>query len=136
MRRIVQATCTFFAIALPALAALAQTGPRPDASLVAIRCDLHTSRYPDTLQPVYFYINDARRTVLETDGNPLGNIAQYTPQRIVVTKGGPDGNGRSYVFDRLIGALTVSGTSAANNTREPWTLSGECQKVDANRQKF
>lgn len=136
MRCVAPALCTLIALTLPALDASAQTGPRPDASLVAIRCDLHTSRYPDTLQPVYFYINDARRIVLETDGNPLGNIAQYTPQRIVVTKGGPESSNRSYVFDRMIGALTVSGTSAANNTREPWTLSGECQKVDASRSKF
>lgn len=124
------------ALTLAALHAAAQSGLRPDPALSAIRCELHTSRYPDTLQPLYFYISDTRRTVLETDGNPLGNVVQYTPQRIVVSRNGADGGARNYVFDRMVGALTVSGTSTSNNTREAWTLSGECQRVDASRQKF
>jgi hypothetical protein len=125
------------ALALSALNASAQNGPRPDLTLLAIRCDLHTSRYPDTLQPMYFYLSDTRRNVFETDGSPLGNVAQYTPQRIVVTKNGADGSVRNYTFDRMIGSLTVTGTvTTASNTREAWTLTGECQKVDASKQKF
>lgn len=127
------ASCTLVA----ALHASAQNGPRPDPTPLAIRCDLHTSRYPDTLQPMYFYLSDSRRNVFETDGNPLGNIAQYTPQRIVVTKNGADGSARNYIFDRMIGSLTVSGTTTGNSgTRDAWTLTGECQKVDASKQKF
>lgn len=127
------ASCTLFA----ALQASAQNGLRPDPTPQAIRCDLHTSRYPDTLQPMYFYLSDSRRNVFETDGNSLGNIAQYTAQRIVVTKNGTDGSVRNYTFDRMIGSLTVSGTTTGSSgTRDAWTLTGECQKVDANKQKF
>lgn len=117
--------------------ASAQISPRPvPDAMIAIRCDLHTSRYPDTLQSMYFYLSDTRRNVFDTDGNSLGNISQYTQQRIIVNKAGGDGNTRTYVFDRMIGALAVSGINSTSSTREAWTLTGECQKVDASRQKF
>jgi hypothetical protein len=126
--------------------------PKPDmeAGAVALRCELHLARAPDTTQVLYFYLSEARRTVYETDGNSLGNVVQFGRQRIVVSRNGPDGVLRTYAFDRMIGSLTVSWQAAANAAsssptqtgaggyggRENWTLSGECQKVDASRQKF
>lgn len=122
-----------------ALAQAASTLPKADLdpALVAIRCELRTARAPEAVQTLYFYLNDARRSVLETDGTALGNIVQYSRQRIVVTKSHADGGQRTFTFERMIGALTVS-TPPANgtNSREPWTLSGDCERIDASRQKF
>lgn len=120
-------------------AAMAQTATLPktdlDPALVAIRCELRTARAPEAVQTLYFYLNDARRSVLETDGTALGNIVQYSRQRIVVTKNHGDGGQRTFTFERMIGALTVS-MPPATGSREPWTLSGECERIDASRQKF
>jgi hypothetical protein len=121
-----------------AQAAMAQNLPPKselDPGLVAIRCELRTARAPESVQTLYFYLNDARRSVLETDGNALGSIVQYSRQRIVVSKANADGGARSYTFERMIGALTVTMPAPAGS-REPWTLSGECERVDASRQKF
>lgn len=125
--------------------------PKPDLEpgAVALRCELHLARAPETLQVLYFYVSEARRTVYETDGNALGNVVQFGRQRIVVTRSGQEGGLRTYAFDRMIGSLTVSwqapasasptanqATGAGYASRENWTMSGECQKVDASRQKF
>lgn len=115
--------------------ASSRTRPDTDPAAMAIGCDLHTARLPDAVQTVYFYLIDARRAVLETDGNALGNVLQYNAQRIVVTKNQAEGGARTYTFDRMIGSLTVT-IPAAPGSREPWIFSGECQKVDASRQKF
>ncbi len=104
-------------------------------SATAIRCELRTARSPDTVQVMYFYISDARRSVLETDGSPLGNVVQFSRQRVVIAKNTAEGGARHFVFDRMIGSLTVSG-APPQGSRESWTLSGDCQKVDASRQKF
>lgn len=124
--------------------------PKPDleAGAVALRCELHLARAPETLQVLYFYISEARRTVYETDGSALGNVVQFGRQRIVLTRSGADGALRTYAFDRMIGSLTVSwqapaaavaanqAAGAAYAGRESWTMAGECQKVDTGRQKF
>lgn len=104
-------------------------------SATAIRCELRTARSPDTIQVLYFYLSDARRSVLETDGVALGNVMQFSRQRVVITKNTAEGGARHYVFDRMIGSLTISSVPTSGS-REPWTLSGDCQKVDASRQKF
>lgn len=119
-------------------AAMAQVPvPKPDLDLsaVALRCELHMARAPETLQVLYFYLSDARRAVYETDGNPLGNVVQFSRQRIVVTRSNTDGGVRNYVFDRMIGSLTMSSPGQMGG-KEGWTLSGECLRVDASRQKF
>lgn len=96
---------------------------------------------------LYFYLSEARRTVYETDGNPLGNVVQFGRQRIVVSRSGPDAVQRTYTFDRMIGSLTVVSQGQASalapnqggggySGRESWLMSGECLKVDASRQKF
>ena len=115
--------------------------PAPDieAAAVAIRCELRTIRAPDATQVMYFYVSDARRTVLETDGNPLGNIVQFSRQRIVVTRPPQhEGGIRSFVFDRLVGSLTITlpGPVEGSARHPMWTLSGDCQRVDASRPKF
>lgn len=104
-------------------------------SATAIRCELRTARSPDTIQVMYFYVSDARRSILETDGTPLGNVVQFSRQRVVITKNTVDGGARHFVFDRMIGALTIS-NAPMPGSRESWTLSGDCQKVDASHQKF
>ncbi len=104
-------------------------------SATAIRCELQSARSPDAIQVHYFYLNDARRTVLETDGNALGNVVQFSRQRIVVTKNAAEGGLRYFTFDRMIGALSIS-NPAGSGSRDGLTLSGGCQKVDASRQKF
>lgn len=111
--------------------------PKPDLdpAAVALRCELHMARSPDTLQVHYFYLSDARRAVYETDGNPLGNVVQFSRQRVVVSRNNADGNVRNYVFDRMIGSLTMSSPGQVGG-REGWSLSGECLRVDASRQKF
>jgi hypothetical protein len=106
-----------------------------DASLVAIQCELRSLRSPDTDQTLFFYLSDARRLVLDTAGNVLGNVVQFGPQRILIAKPNAEGGARTYTFDRMIGALTITGPLPAG-TREGWTLSGECRKVDASRKKF
>lgn len=119
-------------------AARAQTPPPRsdiDAEAIAIRCELRTWRSPEAMQAFYFYISDARRVVLETDGSSLGNVVQFSRQRIVVSKMGTEIGARTYVFDRMIGALTIS-MPAAQGSKDPWAISGECQKVDATRPKF
>jgi hypothetical protein len=134
-------------LAKAATAQTVQPKPEVDASATAIRCELRTSRLPDAYQPFYFYLSDARRAVLETDGGTLGNVVQYSRQRVVVSRNLPDGGVRVYTFDRMIGALTITSPNAlaapaastgtgTGNSREPWVLSGECQQVDASRQKF
>ena len=113
--------------------------PEIESGAVAIRCELRTIRAPDATQVMYFYVSDARRTVLETDGNPLGNIVQFSRQRIVVTRPPQhEGGIRAFVFDRLAGSLTITVPGPVDSaTRHPmWTLSGDCQKVDASRPKF
>lgn len=126
-------------LVLLARAAPAQTislgKPDVSAPTMAIRCQVKTLRAPDAEQVFHFYLNDARRQVLDTEGNSLGNIVQFNGQRIVVAKNNAEGGTRTFVFDRMIGALTVTSPAPAGS-REPWTLSGECQKVDASRQKF
>lgn len=123
--------------ALSAGSALAQGSLRPeaDASLVAIQCELRSLRSPDADQTLFFYLSDARRLVLDTAGNLLGNVVQFGPQRILIAKPNAEGGARTYTFDRMIGALTITGP-VPSGAREPWTLSGECRKVDASRQKF
>ncbi|RTL26678.1 MAG: hypothetical protein EKK47_20475 [Burkholderiales bacterium] len=119
-------------------AAMAQVPvPKPDLDpgAVALRCELHMARAPETVQVLYFYLSDARRAVYETDGNPLGNVVQFSRQRIVVTRSSTDGGVRNYVFDRMIGSLTMSSPGQMGG-KEGWTLSGECLRVDASRQKF
>jgi hypothetical protein len=76
-----------------------------------------------------------RRSVLDTDGTALGNIVQYSRQRIVFTRNHADGGQRTFTFECMIGALTVT-TPPTSGSREPWTLSGECERIDASRQKF
>jgi hypothetical protein len=111
--------------------------PRPeiDADATAIRCELRSWRAPEAAQPFYFYISDNRRTVFETDGNSLGNVVQFSRQRIVVSKNSVEGGTRTYVFDRMVGALTIA-MPVTQGAREPWSISGECQRVDASRQKY
>jgi hypothetical protein len=121
--------------------AQAQVAPAQDieSGATAIRCELRTIRAPEATQVMYFYVSDARRTVLETDGNPLGNVVQFSRQRIVVTRPPQQEGGlRAFVFDRLIGSLTVTAPAPVQVTgREPiWTLSGECQRIDASKPKF
>jgi hypothetical protein len=120
-------------------AASAQTvvPPRPEIEpdATAIRCELRTWRAPEAAQPFYFYISDNRRMVLETDGNSLGNVVQFSRQRIVVSKNSVEGGSRTYVFDRMVGALTIA-IPVTQGSREPWSISGECQRVDASRQKY
>ena len=125
----------------PAHAQSVVPSPAPDieAGAIAIRCELRTIRAPDATQVMYFYVSDARRTVLEPDGNPLGNIVQFSRQRIVVTRPPQhEGGIRSFVFDRLTGSLTVTAPSPMHVAgRDPlWTLSGDCGRVDATRQRF
>ena len=123
---------------LSASAAVAQGGllrPETDASLVAIQCELRSLRSPDADQTLFFYLSDTRRLVLDTAGNLLGNVVQFGPQRILIAKPNAEGGARTYTFDRMIGALTITGPLPAG-AREAWTLSGECRKVDASRQKF
>ena len=113
--------------------------PEIDAGAVAIRCELRTIRAPEATQVMYFYVSDTRRTVLETDGNPLGNIVQFGRQRIVVTRPPQQEGGiRSFVFDRLLGALTITGPAPMQSaSRDPmWTMSGECARVDASKPRF
>jgi len=113
------------------------TPPRAeiDADAIAIRCELRTWRSPEAVQAFYFYISDNRRVVLETDGASLGNVVQFSRQRIVVNKNSVEGGSRTYVFDRMIGALTIS-MPVTQGSREPWSISGECQRVDASRSKY
>lgn len=124
----------------PAVAQVMPPKPDIEPAAIAIRCELRTTRAPDAVQPVFFYLSDARRNVLETDGNSLGNVVQYSRQRIVVSKAGPDGSLRSYTFDRMVGALTITqpnlSSPPASGPREPWVLSGDCQKVDATHPRF
>lgn len=118
--------------------ALAQSSalrPDADASLVAIQCELRSLRSPDADQTLFFYLSDNRRLVLDTAGNLLGNVVQFGPQRILIAKPNAEGGARTYTFDRMIGALTITGP-VPSGAREPWTLSGECRRVDAGRQKF
>jgi hypothetical protein len=134
----------FFAFLLGTIAMGAQAQaptPAPDieSGAIAIRCELRTVRAPDATQVMYFYVSDARRTVLETDGNPLGSVLQFNRQRIVVTRPPQhEGGLRSFVFDRLIGSLTVTAPGPMQSAgRDPiWTLSGDCQRVEASRPKF
>jgi len=131
-------TCLLI-LATSALRSFAQpvAVPKPDidANAVALRCELLVARAPETIQVLYFYLSDARRAVLETDGNLLGNVIQYGRQRIVVTRNNTDGGVRTYTFDRMIGSLTMTSSGQAGG-REAWTMSGQCLKVDASRQKF
>ena len=106
-----------------------------DAEAIAIRCELRTWRSPEAMQAFYFYVSDARRVVLEPDGSSLGNVVQFSRQRIVVSKIGTEIGARTYVFDRMIGSLTIS-MPTVQGSKEPWSISGECQKVDATRPKF
>lgn len=137
---------TFATLGLVAIANLAPRvhaqaqAPAADieSGAVAIRCELRTVRAPDAAQVMFFYVSDARRTVLETDGNPLGNVVQFNRQRIVISRPPQHESGlRAFVFDRLTGSLTVTVPPPEVASRNPvWTLSGECQKVDASRPKF
>ncbi len=111
--------------------------PDLEAGATAIRCELRTIRAPDATQVLYFYISDARRTVYETDGTTLGNIVQFSPQRIVVSRSNVvEGGVRAFTFDRMIGSLTVTVPAQAGARESYWAMSGACQKVDAGRQKF
>lgn len=129
-------------IACAATAARAQApspAPEIDAGAVAIRCELRTIRAPDATQVLYFYVSDTRRAVLETDGNPLGNVVQFSRQRIVITRPPQQEGGiRSFVFDRLLGSLTITGPAPMQSvSRDPmWTMSGECVRVDASKPRF
>ena len=120
-------------------ASYAQTPPprsEPPGSLTALRCELRSVRTPEADQIFYFYLNDARRQVLDAGGNQLGNVVQYTDQRVVVTRSGADGGGvRTFTFDRMIGALIITG-SPQGGSRASWPVSGDCQRVDSSRQKF
>ncbi len=118
--------------------AWSQTGllrPEADTSLVAIQCLLRSLRDADADQTLFFYLSDSRRLVLDTAGNLLGNVVQFSPQRIVIGRPNAEGGARTYTFDRMIGALTITGP-APSGGREGWSLSGECRKVDASRAKF
>jgi hypothetical protein len=128
-------TCVLLACAQAAQAQTPLPRSEVDADAMAIRCELRTWRSPEAVQAFYFYISDARRVVLETDGSSLGNVVQFSRQRIVVSKIGTEIGARTYVFDRMIGALTIS-IPAAQGSRDPWSISGECQRVDATRPKF
>jgi hypothetical protein len=55
---------------------------------------------------------------------------QFSRQRIVVSKIGTEIGARTYVFDRMMGALTIAMPATQGS------ISGECQKVDASRPKF
>ena len=103
--------------------------------VVAIRCVLSPGPSPETLEVRYFYIDDTRRGVFDTAGNELGSVLQYSPQRVVVYKADAAAGTRTFIFDRMIGALTISAPPGPTS-RSPRTLSGECEKVDASRQKF
>ncbi|MDE2400226.1 MAG: hypothetical protein KGL90_00985 [Burkholderiales bacterium] len=110
--------------------------PTQGDGTIAIRCELRTVRSPETTQVLYFYVSDARRTVVETDGNALGNVVQFSPQRIVVTKNAAGGGVRTYVWDRMLGSLTIS-IPTAPDSKDTWnSLSGDCVKVNAGQQKF
>lgn len=126
---------TLTRVALLGMAALISAAGVQAQTLTAVRCDLRSLRSPDADQTLYFYLNDARRQVLDTAGNLLGNVVQFSAERIVVSKAPAEGGARTYTFDRMIGALTVTGAVPPGG-REPWSISGECQKVDAGRQKF
>jgi hypothetical protein len=128
-------SCAMLVCAQAALAQTPSLRSDIDAEATAIRCELRTWRSPEAVQAFYFYISDARRVVLETDGSSLGNVVQFSRQRIVVSKIGTEIGARTYVFDRMMGALTIS-IPATQGTRDPWSISGECQKVDASRPKF
>lgn len=132
-------SCLLLLAMTSGLPSFAQQAPVPkpdiDANAVALRCELHVARAPETIQVLYFYLSDARRAVLETDGNLLGNVIQYGRQRIVVARNNVEGGTRTYTFDRMIGSLTLTSSGQVGG-REGWTMSGECLRVDASRQKF
>lgn len=146
--RLIMVAAVSAILPLTAPSAQAQTvvaKPDSDASMQAVRCELRLTRSPDAIQVFYYYLSDARRGVFETDGNALGNVVQFGKQRIVITKNNVEGATRTYTFDRMIGALTITssgqvgqpaGMSSGTSAREPWTMSGECQKIDASKQKF
>jgi len=111
--------------------------PELEAGATAIRCELRTIRQPDATQILYFYVSDARRTVYETDGTQLGNVVQFSPQRIVISRNNVvEGGVRAFTFDRMIGSLTVTVPAQAGARESLWAMSGACQKVEASRQKF
>lgn len=120
--------------------AVAQTlaaGQEMEASATAIRCELRTIREPDATQFMYFYISDVRRAVYETDGTALGQVVQFSPQRIVISRSNVvEGGVRAFTFDRMIGSLTVTVPGQSGAREALWSISGACQKVDASRQKF
>jgi len=122
------------AAAVLANGAAAQTAGPPNApGAIALRCLLSSGRAPEVAELRYFYLDDTRRIVSDLAGNDLGSVLQYTDQRIVIYRANAPGGPRTYTFDRMIGALTITAPPGA---RDGATLAGACEKVDASRQKF